>query len=602
MNKVINIKNTYLLLIIIIGLIGLSTYSTYALFSSSVETEELVSISAIDLNISINNFKTYNQIDLKPYEKKSILVKLSNSTDKISYYKLWYEMINPNKVSDLIKVNKIITSSNNTSGTINSGNILEIELSVVNYTNKDVSINIGVENSDYSSIELDLNKNEIYDIDENKNISVWSTEDNDFEIGKCTKFSTIDKDSGIYKLELWNSINKYISGYIYLDNNKEFYVCVDQKDSSNKISQIILSSPTNDWSYSDDYNNKLLMVNNKESFALTKNKYNELIDINEKYSIENAKDYYLENISYNVDNNVDLSNGGFARISLIMPHKENKNNLKIDKLFIDGKLSNYPTDGEYYLKDYDCDSINTNLIWNNKNFTISSNNINDNDTCDIYLSSSERLLSSAKQGDYVNYVGEGGIISDKEINCLGEECIGDIKVCGNNAYNKYGWRIAYILNDSNELVPYLISSSITDCTTYNSINELNNLSIKYCNESFVYGKNCNRDKGSVNTWVFDNKDFERILSNGYNIKKCLDLNYNDAFCGYKNNLINIGGNYGIVNGDSLSYFSRLSNGIISNYNEDVLGIRVVIKLDPNIKIISGSGLQNDPYLICNGDC
>lgn len=600
MNKVINVKNVYLLVIIVLGLIGLTTYSTYALFNDSIETDELVSISAINLNINVDNFKSYNQLDLKPYEKKSILVKLSNSTNELNYYKLWYQMINPNKNNDLIKVNKIITSLNNTSGTINAGNTLEIELVVINYTNKEISLNLGVETSLNNKIELDDNKYEILDVEEDDSTLIWSTENNDFEIGKCTKFSTKNKPSGIYKIELWNSINKYVSGSLYLDNNKELYVCVDKKDSSNKISQVSIDIPNKEWYYTSDYNNKILMLNDKESFALSKNKYNELIDINDNYSIDNAKDYYLENISYDNDNNVDLTNGGFAKITLVLPHNNIKNNLEIEKIYIDGKLSSYPTNGEYYLKNYDCNSIDTNLVWNNSNYTISSNNINANEKCDIYLSTTKKLLSSAKQGDYVKYIAKGGIISDKEVKCSGTECTADVKVCGDNNYNNFGWRIAYITNDGNNLVPYLISSSITDCVT--SDNNLNDLSIKYCNELYVYGNNCNKDVGSVNTWIFNTKDYEKILSNGYDVNNCKDLNYIDNSCGYNNNLINIGGNYSLFEGSKMLGFNKTNNGLTIE-NNDIYGLRVVIKLDPNVKVMSGTGLSNDPYVICNKeDC
>ena len=585
MNKVINIKNTYLLLIIIIGLVGLTTYSTYALFSDSLETEELVSISAINLNIDVDNFKTYNQVDLNPYEKKSILIKLTNSTDKLNYYKIWYEMINPNKVDELIKISKSNKSKNNTAGTINSNNLLEIEINIINYSNKSISLNLGVENSDINDIELKENRNEIYNVDEDTNELVWSSENNDFSIGKCTKFSIKDKPSGVYKVELYSSNNNYVTGSLYLNNDKNLYVCVSENGLGNEITQVLLNEPNKEWYYMNDKLNTLISVSNNEGFVLTKNSYLELIDKDDKYKIDNASDYYLSNTNMIIDkdNNINLNNGS-AKISLVLEHKKIDKSIKIDKVFIDGKLSEYPTSGNYYLKDYDCTSVNTNLYWDNSSYTLTANNINDNEVCDIYLSNENRLLSSAKQGDYVDYL-------------VGLE---DINSCGNDSYNNNGFRIAYILNDGDELVPYLISGGIVECSNELDINKLNNLSVKYCNESYVYGNNCNKDKGSVNTWIFNSKDYERILSNGYNINKCNNLNYIDNMCGYNNDLFNIGGSYSVINGTKINNFNKLYNGI-NNQDISVIGNRVVIKLDPNIKIISGNGLKDDPYKICVGD-
>lgn len=585
MNKVINIKNTYLLLIIIIGLVGLTTYSTYALFSDSLETEELVSISAINLNIDVDNFKTYNQVDLKPYEKKSILIKLTNSTDRLNYYKIWYEMINPNKVDELIKISKSNKSKNNTAGTINSNNLLEIEINIINYSNKSISLNLGVENSDINDIELKENRNEIYDVDEISNELVWSSENNDFSIGKCTKFSINDKPSGVYKIELYSSNNNYVTGSLYLNNDKNLYVCVSENGLGNEITQVLIREPNKDWYYMNDKINTLISVSNDEGFVLTKNNYLELIDKDDKYKIDNASESYLSNTNMIIDkdNNVNL-NSGSAKISLVLEHKKIVKSIKVDKVFIDGKLSEYPSSGNYYLKDYDCTSVNANLYWDNSSYTLTANNINDNEVCDIYLSNENRLLSSAKQGDYVDYL-------------VGLE---DINSCGNDSYNNNGFRIAYILNDGDELVPYLISGGIVECSNELDINKLNDLSVKYCNESYVYGNNCNKDKGSVNTWIFNSKDYERILSNGFDINKCINLNYIDNMCGYNNDLINIGGSYSIINGTKINNFNKLYNGI-NNQDISVIGNRVIIKLDPNIKIISGNGLKDDPYKICIGD-
>lgn len=601
MNRVINIKNTYLLLIIVIGLVVLTTYSTYALFSDSLETEELVSISAINLNIDIDNLKTYNQIDLNPYEKKSILIKLSNSTDKLNYYKIWYEMINPNKVDNLIKVFKSSSSKNNTTGTINAGNILEIEINIINYSNKNISINLGIENSENNNIVLKDNRNEIYEVDETTNELSWSSENDDFVIGKCTKFSMNDKPSGVYKIDLYSSNNNFVTGSLYLNNDKNLYVCVSQNETGNENTQILLSEPNKDWNYITNKINVLISVNNNEGFVLTKNNYLDLIDKDDKYKIDNVSDYYLSNTNMiiNKNNNINLNNGS-VKISLVLEHKKIDKSIKINKVFINSKLSEYPTNGNYYLTDYECTNTNSNLYWDNSNYTLFSNNINNEEVCDIYLSTEKKLLSSAKQGDYVEYIATGGIEANNEIKCSGNECLGNVNFCNNEHYNNSGFRIAYVLNDGNNLIPYLISGGIVECSNQLDIGKLNNLSIKYCNETYIYGNNCNKNNGAVNTWIFNSDDFKRILFNGYDINKCNNLNYIDNMCGYNSDLINIGGSYSIISGNKIYNFNKLYNGI-NDQNFHVIGNRVIVKLDPNIEIISGSGLKNDPYKICLGD-
>ena len=233
------------------------------------------------------------------------------------------------------------------------------------------------------------------------------------------------------------------------------------------------------------------------------------------------------------------------------------------------------------------------------------------------------LLSEMPVGSYVKYTGNNG--------CKGKSCSGqnanyvsdtDMGYCGRDDQNKFyanGWRIGYVENGS----AFLVSAGAVECVCTNSagtfsnsvctssldsnslykhIDNMNEASLKYCNNDYVYGGVCNLSS----TWAMNATDFEKILDSVTSISTCYNSRGNLA-CGYNNDLIDNGGHYWLAtvynelaathyiwNADYRSIFYDGYDGFSS---KDFNGLRVVLRLDTSVGVIGGTGTYEDPYLI-----
>lgn len=220
----------------------------------------------------------------------------------------------------------------------------------------------------------------------------------------------------------------------------------------------------------------------------------------------------------------------------------------------------------------------------------------------------KQLLSTATVGSYVAYTGNNG--------CSGTACEGqnanyvdssNTGYCGDSSYkfSSIGWRIAYI-EDKNV---HLISAGSPECMCTNNLGEistscstyydstgthpgnLNELSLKYCNVEYVYGESCNND----NSWNIQDEDFHKIT--GSILTECVKKS--SVECGLNNDLIDIGGWYWYVAGNSEFVWAPETKLIWYNDPYMVRGIRPVIKLAPTVYITGGTGTQENPYTIAN---
>ena len=304
----------------------------------------------------------------------------------------------------------------------------------------------------------------------------------------------------------------------------------------------------------------------------------------------------------------------------------------IRSITVDGNSNtSIPTTGSYKLTSYNCDNGAT-LSWDpySKELTIDKG-LKSNEKCDLVFTTNTDypLLNTMKVGDYVAYVGNNGCNngvagttgdSNAEAgnSCKGENAnqsldnsnytYGYCAVNGGKFYT-YGWRIAYIENES----VYLVSAGAPECMTTSSsgnatfINEANTRALDYCNSTYAYGGVCNYSSA----WAIGNEDFKKItnaisgtssnLTSGYGSVHCNQVS-SEKRCGYNNDLIDNGGIYWFAAYESMSS----TNGVIWNPGRRYVdsyastlayGLRPIIRLSSSVFVTGGEGTIDDPFQI-----
>ena len=150
-------KKNYLLSIIVIGLISLSLYSTYAMFTASVSTNDIVSLSASSLSTK-TEIVEYERVTIGSKEKKVIEFTVSNKTNNSLYYGVWYEMIKPNVINDDIVIGKKEDTLNDSIGQLSNERNAKVSFVIENKTSSSIIINIGVGYSNTNSLNLPTNR------------------------------------------------------------------------------------------------------------------------------------------------------------------------------------------------------------------------------------------------------------------------------------------------------------------------------------------------------------------------------------------------------------------------------------------------------------
>ena len=156
-------KKNYLLGLIVLGLISLSVYSTYAMFTSSVETNDIVSLSASTLPTN-SEIVEYERLTIKSKEKKVIEYTVNNNTNNSLYYGVWYEMISPSSINDDIVIGKSEDTQNDTLGQLSSESNAKVLFVIENKTDSNIVVNVGVGYSKTSSLNLPTNRNLITEV------------------------------------------------------------------------------------------------------------------------------------------------------------------------------------------------------------------------------------------------------------------------------------------------------------------------------------------------------------------------------------------------------------------------------------------------------
>lgn len=301
--------------------------------------------------------------------------------------------------------------------------------------------------------------------------------------------------------------------------------------------------------------------------------------------------------------------------------KYNGNNLRIS---IDGNSSDtLPTSGNYYLVRYDCKSSDTTVYWNKTTYTLDVSNSNKKGGVSCYLDfQTHPKLSDMPAGSYVSYTGNNG--------CEGNHCKGEnanyvddatnMGYCSNSSYrfSVNGWRIGYSKDDS----AYLISAGApeclctdssgnagTSCSNYETtggvpkhLANLNQASLKYCNQDYAYNGVCD----GTSSWNVNGNDYQELTLN-LSTKKSL----NSSSSTYRKKSYGVG--YDLIDNGSYYWFATPVNAssvytfrwyphyrFVNGYNSDAAyGVRPVLRLQSSVIVLGGSGTYEDPYTIGN---
>lgn len=216
-------------------------------------------------------------------------------------------------------------------------------------------------------------------------------------------------------------------------------------------------------------------------------------------------------------------------------------------------------------------------------------------------------LMDVDVGSYIAYSGDNGCSGDaclgKNANYVDEFNMGYCDATGANSYKSSGFRIAYSDEDS----IYLVSAGAVECINLESsensddyeeyLSGLNKIALKYCNSSYAYGDVCDSDSA----WIINTWDFKNITASILDDDNCIASN-EDEKCGYKNDLIDVGGDYFYMFKtdnvfDKLFYWNPNERYVTDKVKEDLYGVRPILKLKKEILIKSGKGTYAEPYVI-----
>ena len=156
-NIISNIKKNYLMLIIVIGLISLSLYSTLAMFTASVNTNDIVNLTASTLPTDTEIIE-YERVSIKAGEEKTVEFTVNNSTSNSLYYGVWYEMVNPSSITDDVIVAKLQDTVDSEIGQLSTGGSAKVSLIIKNKSSSGAIVNIGVAYDITNSMHLPTNR------------------------------------------------------------------------------------------------------------------------------------------------------------------------------------------------------------------------------------------------------------------------------------------------------------------------------------------------------------------------------------------------------------------------------------------------------------
>ena len=155
MKKLINKKNTYLLVLLVICLLGIVIVPTYAKFGSNYTTTDDVVGMSLTFNLAITNIEEYEEIVVPAGGTEKFNVEIRNDIGSIAYYGIWYQMVTPDVLGSDMEIGKLSGSSVATSGSIDVGSSITVPIVIVNSSTSEMKVNIGVASSLTSANDIE---------------------------------------------------------------------------------------------------------------------------------------------------------------------------------------------------------------------------------------------------------------------------------------------------------------------------------------------------------------------------------------------------------------------------------------------------------------
>lgn len=141
-----------MLFLVVICLGGFVLKPTLAKFTSSYTTDEDVVGLNFDFDIGISNIEEYNELKVLAGEYEIFNVEITNSSSDIAYYGVWYRAVSPSELSSDVTIARLDGTETTTSGSIDNGTIKTVTIIVINNSDDDLTIDIGVL-SDVTSVD-----------------------------------------------------------------------------------------------------------------------------------------------------------------------------------------------------------------------------------------------------------------------------------------------------------------------------------------------------------------------------------------------------------------------------------------------------------------
>ena len=251
-------KQIYLLSIIVLGIIALSIYSTYAIFTFEASTSDILSIKTPGSLSLMENITKYKQVTVPKDSVITTDVDIYNNFNYSLCYSVWYKTANEADLSK-IKIYENNDATLTTSGTIDAVSSKRVKLLLINDSEDDVKVKLGLsyaENSTACELNISSDKKQIsatLNTQNNLNNVVMNTQVKNSESGYLTyndnETIVVDNDRSFmignsfdYKDEVFTLKETKTISINELSNYLNYYTCLDSDSCSilyraNEVSQ-----------------------------------------------------------------------------------------------------------------------------------------------------------------------------------------------------------------------------------------------------------------------------------------------------------------------------------------------------------------------------
>lgn len=138
-----------MLFLLVVCLYGFVVAPTFAKFTSNYTTDEDVVGFSFDFDVGISNIEEYEEISVDAKDYLMFNVQITNSASNMTYYGIWYKIISSESGND-VTISRLADTDITTSGSLNSEEVKTVTIIVINNSDSNVVIDVGVLSNDTS--------------------------------------------------------------------------------------------------------------------------------------------------------------------------------------------------------------------------------------------------------------------------------------------------------------------------------------------------------------------------------------------------------------------------------------------------------------------